>query len=62
MLIGGDDISNDVSTLGTCFLMFIHILASFRFALVGGSLTAESTGSHRELDELEVDRIKIQET
>ena len=47
MLIGGDDISNDVSTLGTCFLMFIHILASFRFALIGGSLTAESTGSHR---------------
>ena len=47
MLIGGDDISNDVSTLGTCFLMFIYILASFRFALIGGSLTAESTGSHR---------------
>ena len=47
MLIGGDDISNDVSTLGTCFLMFIYILASFRFALIGGSLIAESTGSHR---------------
>ena len=47
MLIGGDDISNDASTLGTCFLMFIHILASFRLALIGGSLTAESTGSHR---------------
>ena len=47
MLIGRDDISNDVSTLGTCFLMFIHILACFRFALIGGSLTAESTGSLR---------------
>ena len=36
MLIGGAD-SNDVITLGTCF----------RFALIGGNLTAQSTGSHR---------------
>ena len=31
MLIGGDDISNDVITLGTCFSMF------FTFALVSAS-------------------------
>ena len=62
MLIAGDDISNDVSTLSTCFLMFIYILASFRFALIGGSLTAESRGATGELDELEVDGIQIPET
>ena len=33
MLIGGDDISNDVITLGTCFSMFVYIGAGFRFAL-----------------------------
>ena len=43
MLIGGDDISNDV----TCFSMFVYIRARFRFALIGGNLTAQSTGSHR---------------
>ena len=42
MLIGADDISNDVNTLGTCFSMFAYILARFRFGLIG-----ESTGSHR---------------
>ena len=42
MLIGADDISNDVNTLGTCFSMFAYILARFRFALI-----SESTGSHR---------------
>ena len=47
MLIGGDDISNDVITLGTCFSMFVYIRARFRFALIGGNLTAQSTGSHR---------------
>ena len=47
MLIGGDDISNDVITLGTCFSMFVYIRARFRFALIGVSLTAQSTGSHR---------------
>jgi len=40
MLIGGNDISNDVITLGTCFLMFVYICARFRFALIGGNLTA----------------------
>ena len=37
MLIGGDDIRNDVITLGTCFSMFFHICARFRFALLGKS-------------------------
>ena len=36
MLIGGRDISNDVITLGTCFLMFAYIRARFRFTLIGG--------------------------
>ena len=47
MLIGGDNISNDVITLGTCFSMFVYICVRFRFALIGGNLTAQSTGSHR---------------
>ena len=47
MLIGRDDISNDVITLGTCFSMSVYIGARFRFALNGGNLTAQSTGSHR---------------
>ena len=47
MLIGGDGISNDVITLGTCFSMFVYNRARFRFALIGGNLTAQSTGSHR---------------
>ena len=46
MLIGGDDISNDVITLGMCFSMFVYIRARFRFALIGGNLTAQLMGSH----------------
>ena len=38
MLIDGDDISNDVITLGTCFSVFVHIPARFRFVLIGGNL------------------------
>ena len=49
MRIGGDDISNDVITLGTCFSTFVYICARSRFALIGGNLTAQSTGSHREI-------------
>ena len=49
MLIGGDDFSNDVITLGTCFSMFVYIRARFRFTLIGGNLTAQSTGSHRRI-------------
>ena len=45
MLIGGDDISNDVIILGTCLSMFVYI--RFRFALIGSNLTFQSTGSHR---------------
>ena len=49
MLIGGDDISNDITTLGKCFLMFVYVCARFRFKLIGGNLTAQSMGSHREI-------------
>ena len=45
MLIGGEDVSNDVITLGTCFSMFVYICARFHFALIGGNLTAQSTGA-----------------
>ena len=47
MLIGGDDISNDVIIPGTCFSMFVNIQAHFHFALIGGHLTAQSTESHK---------------
>ena len=47
MLIDGDDISNDVITLCTCFSMFVCIRARFCFALIGENLTAQLTGSHR---------------
>ena len=47
MLIGGDDLFKDVITLGKCFSMVIYIRARFRFALIGGNLTAQLTGSHR---------------
>ena len=47
MLIGGDDISNDVITLCTRFSMFVYIRACFHFGLIGGNLTALSTGSYR---------------
>ena len=50
MLIGGDDISNDVITLGACFHVFFNVClihARFRFTLIGGNLTAQLTGSHR---------------
>ena len=49
MLIGGDDISNDVINIGTCFSMFVYIHARFRFELISRNLTAQSTGSHREI-------------
>ena len=47
MLIGGDDISNDVVTLGKCFSMFVYICPPFRFAMIGRNLTAQWTGSNR---------------
>ena len=50
MLIGGDDISNDAITLGTYFSMFVYIRARFRLVLIGGILTAQSTGATGELE------------
>ena len=48
MLIGGDDISDDVITLGTCFSMLIYIRTCLIcFALIGRNLTAQLTWSHR---------------
>ena len=49
MLIGGDDISNVVITLGTCFSIFVYIRACFRFVLIIGKLTAQSTGNERRI-------------
>ena len=45
MPIDGDDII----TLSRCFLTFVYIRANFCFALIGGNLTAQPTGSHREI-------------
>ena len=42
MMIGDDDISNDVITLGTYFSMFVYIRSRFRFALIGGISTSSS--------------------
>ena len=50
MLIGGDDISNDVITLGMCFSMFVYFRVRLRFALIGGNLTVQSTGSNRGIE------------
>ena len=47
MLICWDDTSNDVITLGTCFSMLFYIRTRFPFALIGGNIAAQSTGSHR---------------
>ena len=47
MLIGGDDINNDIITFSTCFSVFVYIRVRFRFALIGGNFTARSTGRHR---------------
>ena len=46
-LIGGDDIGYDVITLGMCFSVFVYFCAYFRFALISGNVTAQSTESHR---------------
>ena len=47
MLIGGDDINNDIITLGLSFSMFVYIHARFHLVLIGGNLTAQSMQSHR---------------
>ena len=36
MLIGGDDISNDVIAQGACFSMFVYICTCFHFTVIGG--------------------------
>ena len=47
MLSSGDDIivMMTVPSL-TCFSMFVYIHVRFCFVLIGGNLTAQSTGSH----------------
>ena len=40
MLIGVDDISSDVITLGTCFSMFVYICILFHFMLMARNLTS----------------------
>ena len=45
--LAGNVISNDVTTLGTCFSMSVYVRTCFRFTLIGGNLTAQLTGSHR---------------
>ena len=47
ILIGRDDISNDVITLGMWFSMSVYIRACFHFALMGKNLKAQSTGRKR---------------
>ena len=41
MLIGGDDISNGVITLGTCSSMFVDICTRFCLTLIGQNLKAQ---------------------
>ena len=42
MLVGGDDIINDVSSIFYVFLNVVYIHPLFRFALIGGNLTAQT--------------------
>ena len=61
MLIGRDDISDDIITLGASFHLFFNVCyihAGFHFMLIGGNLTAQSTGSYRGIG----GRIQIPET
>ena len=51
MLIGEDDIRNDINTHGTCFSTFVYIRACFRFVLIGRNLTVNSQwGATGELE------------
>ena len=57
MLIGGDDIGNDVITLS----MFVYIRARFNFALIGGNLTAQWTKSPRGIEVgIQIPKAKLQ--
>ena len=52
MLIGGDDIHNDTLPFARSFTSFsklVYICARFRFALIGGNLTAQWKKSHRKI-------------
>ena len=42
LLTGGDDIINDVITLGMFFSMFVYICSRFHFPLIGGNLKTRS--------------------
>ena len=52
MLIGRDDVGNDVITHGTCFSMFVYICARFHFTLISVNLAAQFTGSHGGIGEI----------
>ena len=61
MLIGGDDIRNDVIALSTCISMLVYIRVRFRFALIGGNVAAQSTGSHRGIGGgIQIPRMQLQ--
>ena len=61
MLIGGDDISYDVITLGMCFSMFVYFCAYFCFALISRNLTAQSMEGHRGIEAgIEIPRLSCQ--
>ena len=61
MLIGRDDISNDIITIGTCFSKFVYIRAHCHFALIGGNLTTQSTGRHRGIgDGIQIPEMQLQ--
>ena len=49
MLIGVDDTSNNITTLGTFFFsMFVYICTLCCFVLIGGNLTTQFTGATGE--------------
>ena len=48
MLVGGDDISNNVITLGMCFAIFVYIRGCFRFVLIGGNMTSQNNQNNPE--------------
>ena len=48
MLIGGDDISDDIITRGKCFSMFVYIRARFCVALIGGNLSDSSVDGEQQ--------------
>ena len=57
---GGDD-SNNIIPLGMCFSMFVYICAHFCFALIGGNVTAQLTGSHRGIgDGIQIPEMYLQ--